>query len=103
MALAAEALKVQPRMLEARSPSEIDNAFTVVTRERLGAVLVLADPMLTSQRRRIVELAVRARLPLVAYFRNFAEAGALVSYGPNTIQIFGQLAVYVTRSSCLKH
>ena len=97
MALAAEALQVQPRMLEARSPSEIDNAFTVAARERLDAVLVLADPMLTSQRKRIVELAVRARLPLVAYFRNFAEAGALVSYGPNTIEIFGQLAVYVDK------
>ena len=79
MALAAEALQVQPRMLEARSPSEIDNAFTVAARERLDAVLVLADPMLTSQRKRIVELAARARLPLVAYFRAFAEAGALVS------------------------
>ena len=97
MALAAEALQVQPRMLEARSPSEIDNAFTVAARERLDAVLVLADPMLTSQRKRIVELAARARLPLVAYFRAFAEAGALVSYGPNTIEIFSQLAVYVDK------
>jgi len=97
MALAAEALQVQPRMLEARSPSEIDNAFTVAARERLDAVLVLADPMLTSQRKRIVELAARARLPLVAYFRAFAEAGALVSYGPNTIEIFSQLVVYVDK------
>src|SRR5215471_12211317 len=97
MALAAEALQVRPRMLEARSPSEIDNAFTVAARERLDAVLVLADPMLTSQRKRIVELAARARLPLVAYFRAFAEAGALVSYGPNTIEIFSQLAVYVDK------
>ena len=95
MALAAEALQVQPRMLEARSPSEIDNAFAMATRERLDAVLVLADPMLTSQRKKIVELALRARLPLLAYFQDFAEAGALVSYGPNTIEVFRQLAVYV--------
>src|SRR5262245_40832788 len=79
MALAAEALQVQPRMLEARSPSEIDNAFAMATRERLDAVLVLADPMLTSQRKKIVELALRARLPLLAYFQDFAEAGALVT------------------------
>jgi len=63
----------------------------------LDAVLVLADPMLTSQRKKIVELALRARLPLLAYFQDFAEAGALVSYGPNTIEVFRQLAVYVDK------
>src|SRR5215470_14996751 len=81
IALAAQALKVEPRMLEARSPAEIDQAFAAAARERADAVLVLADPMLTSQRKRIVALATRARLPLAAYFRTFTEAGALVSYG----------------------
>jgi putative ABC transport system substrate-binding protein len=97
IALAAEALGVQPRILEARSPSEIDNAFAVAVREQSTGMLVLADPMFTSQRRRIAGLAVRARLPLAAYFRFFAEAGALVSYGPDTTEIFRRLAVYIDK------
>ena len=97
MALAAETLGVQPRMLEARSPSEIDNAFAVAAREQVNGMLVLADPMLTSQRKRIVDLAVRARLPLAAQFRGFAEAGALVSYGPDITEIFRRFAVYADK------
>jgi putative ABC transport system substrate-binding protein len=53
--------------------------------------------MMTSQRKRIVDLATRARLPLAAYFRTFAEAGALVSYGPSIPEIFRQLATYVDK------
>src|SRR5262249_55713681 len=97
IALAAQALKVEPRMLEARSPAEIDQAFSVAARERADAVLVLADPMMTSQRKRIVDLTVRGRLPLVAYFRAFTEAGGLLSYGPNTTEIFRQLAFYADK------
>jgi len=97
IALAAETLGVQPRMLEARSPSEIDNAFAVAAREQSNGMLVLADPMFTSQRKRIVGLAVRARLPLAAYLPSFTEAGALVSYGPSTTEIFRRLAVYAAK------
>jgi putative ABC transport system substrate-binding protein len=97
MALAAEALRVQPRMLEARSPSEIEGAIAVAVRERVDALLVLADPMLTSQRKRIVDLAARARLPVGGLFRSFAEDGALVSYGPNLVEVYRQLAVYADK------
>jgi len=95
--LAAEALKVQLRMLEVRSPGEIDNAVAVAVRERSEALLVLADPLLASQWKRIVDLAVRARLPLAAHFRSFPDAGALLSYGPNIVEIVRQLAVYADR------
>ena len=97
IALAAETLKVQPRMLEARSPGEIDHAFAVAARERSEAILVLADPMLASQGKRLVDLAARARLPLAAHFRSFTEAGALLSYGPSLVEIARQLAVYADR------
>jgi putative ABC transport system substrate-binding protein len=97
MALAAETLRVEPRMLEARSPREIDDAFAVAGRERLDGLLVLADPMLTSQRKRIVDLAARARLPVAGMFRTFAETGALISYGPDLVEINRQLAVYAAK------
>jgi len=97
MALAAEALQVQTRMLEARSPNEIDSAIATAVRERSDALLVLADPMLTSQRKRIVDVATRARLPVAGMFRSFAEVGALVSYGPDLVEMFRQLAVYADK------
>jgi putative ABC transport system substrate-binding protein len=97
MVLAAETLRIQPRMLEARSPSEIDAAVAVAARERLDALLVLADPMLSQQRKRIVDLAARARLPVGAMFRPFAEVGALVSYGPDLAEIYRHLAVYAAK------
>jgi len=97
MALAAEALGVQPRMLEARSPREIDDAFAVAEREQWDGLLVLADPMLTSQRKRIVDLAARARLPVVGVFRTFADTGALISYGPDLVEVTRQLAVYADK------
>jgi len=97
MALAAEALGVQPRMLEARSPREIDAAFAVAEREQWDGLLVLADPMLTSQRKRIVDLAARARLPVVGVFRTFADTGALISYGPDLVEVTRQLAVYADK------
>jgi len=95
--LAAEALKVQLRMLEVRSPDEIDNAIAVAVRERSEALLVLADPFLSGHRKRIVDLAARARLPLAAHFRGFPEAGGLLSYGPNLVEISRRLAVYADR------
>jgi putative tryptophan/tyrosine transport system substrate-binding protein len=97
MALAAEALKVQLRMLEVRSPGEIDSAIAAAVRDRSDALLVLADPTLTSQRKRIVDVATRARLPVGGMFRTFAEVGALVSYGPNVVEIAQQLAVYADK------
>src|SRR5499426_1549368 len=95
--LAAEALKVQLRMLEVRGPDEIDNAIAVALKERSEALLVLADPLLSGQRKRIVDLTARARLPLAAHFRSFPEAGALLSYGPNIVENARQLAVYADR------
>jgi putative tryptophan/tyrosine transport system substrate-binding protein len=84
-------------MLEARSSREIDDAFAVAERERSHGLLVLADPMLTSQRKRIVELAARARLPVAGMFRTFAETRALISYGPDLVEINRQLAVYAAK------
>jgi putative ABC transport system substrate-binding protein len=97
MALAAQALGVQVRMLDARFPGEIDNAFGVMARERPDALLVLADPMLFNERKRIVDLAARARLPAVSGFRLFAEAGGLISYGANLIEAYRQLAIYADK------
>ena len=97
MTLAAEALGVQIRVLEARSASEIDNVFAVSAAERLDVMLVLADPMLDVERKRIIDLAMRNRLPVASLFRSWAEAGGLFSYGPDPIESYRRLAIYADK------
>ena len=60
---AARSLAVQLQILEVRGPEELDNAFAAMTRERAGAVLVLADPMTFFHRTRLADLAAKRRLP----------------------------------------
>ena len=63
----------------------------------LSAVVVLADPMLGSQRIRLAELAAKHRLPSISPFREAAENGGLISYGPSLRANFQRAATYVDR------
>jgi putative ABC transport system substrate-binding protein len=94
---AAQQLRVQLLVADVRSPAGLDTAFEAMKRERSESLLLAADPMLFSQRRRIVELAVRHRLPAVYEYRVFAEIGGLLSYGPDPYERFRRAAVYVDR------
>jgi len=55
------------------------------------------DPLIQSQRARIVEFARQQRLPLMAEFRPMTEAGGLMSYGPNQIDLWRRAAAYVDK------
>ena len=67
---------MQLQVFDARSPDQIDSAFAAMTRERAAALLVLTDSVFVGQRRRIVDLAARNRLPAMYYQREFVDAGA---------------------------
>jgi putative ABC transport system substrate-binding protein len=94
---AAPALGVQLQFVELRNPDELDRAFTAMTRQRAGALLVLPDPLLTFHRQRIVDLAARNRLPAMYGQREWVEAGGLASYGANSTELVRQAATYVDR------
>jgi putative ABC transport system substrate-binding protein len=94
---AAARLKIQLRMVEARSPDELDRAFVTIGRQRTQALLVMADPMLSSQAARIGAAAIKQRLPSVSSGRDYADGGLLVSYGPNFIDAYVRAAAYVDR------
>src|SRR5262245_12239427 len=64
--VAAQALGVQLQMLEARSPEEIDRAFAAMAKEPTRALLVLIDPVFTTHRKRIADLALKGRLPAIS-------------------------------------
>ena len=95
--VAARALGVRLQPLEARDPKEIDSAFAAMTRERAGALIVLVDVMLSDHRTRIADLAAKRRLPTVSGVREFAEAGALMSYGSNLPDQFRRAATFVDK------
>ena len=78
-------------------PAELPAAFDTMRRDRTDALVLAADPVLFSEKRRIIELAARDRLPAVYETRNFPEGGGLLSYGPLTQERFQRMAVYVDR------
>ncbi len=68
-----------------------------MTRERAGALLVLADPMVARHPRQIADLAAMRRLPAMYGFREHVEAGGLMSYAANFLDLFRRAAVYVDK------
>jgi putative tryptophan/tyrosine transport system substrate-binding protein len=94
---AARALGVRLQTLEARSPPEIDSAFATMTRERVGALVVLTDSIFTNQRRQIAELAAERRLPAAYGNSEHAEAGGLVAYSANFLDLERRAATFVDK------
>jgi len=93
---AARSLGVEVQVVEVRKPEEIDKAFSAF-RPRPQAVIVLPSPMMYVNKKRIAELAMRQRLPTTSIFRDFAEAGGAVSYGPDLAAMAERCGVLVAR------
>lgn len=95
--LGAQSLGVKLQILEVREPVGFAKAFAAMTEAKAKGVIVLADPMFIAQRRRIVELALRHRIPAMYHLRHFVEAGGLISYGAEYTEMFQQGAVLVDK------
>ena len=85
------------QLVEARGPADFDRVFSEVTNARAGGLVVLSTPMFSSERRRLVDLAARRRLPTMFPFRSYVDAGGLISYGPNVADLFRRAAAYVDK------
>ena len=94
---AGRALGLRLQFVEARGPDDFDRAFSDMTRARAGALTIFATPMFNSERRHLVDLAAKNRLPAVYPYREAVEAGGLMSYGPNGADMFRRAATYVDR------
>jgi len=94
---AAHSLGIQLHAVEARSPADIDPAFAQITTTRADGVMVMTSGMFISERRRIVDLAAKSRLPSVYAWREAVDAGGLLSYGPSFSDLFRRSAGYVDR------
>ncbi len=95
--VAARVLGVRLQFVEARGPADIDGAFLDMTRARAGALTVLSTPMFIIERRRLVDLAAKNRLPALYPTRESVDAGGLMSYGPSLADSFRRAATYVDK------
>jgi ABC-type uncharacterized transport system substrate-binding protein len=93
----AKALGIQIQSLAVAGPAEYDNAFSAMVRERAGAVIVLSTPLFMAGARPLAELALRHRLPSMFGPREHAEAGGLMSYGPDRADLYRRAAGYVDK------
>ena len=94
---AARARKLKVVRADARTAQEIDQAFKLFQTQKADLLLVSPDPLFSQQRKQIVELAVKHRLPCIAATSDYVEAGGLMSYGPNRADQYRRVAVYVSK------
>jgi len=94
---AARSLGLQLQLVEARGPGDFDGAFAAMARERAGALFVVTDPVFSPHRARLVDLAIKNRLPTIFTQREDAEAGGLMSYGPRLSDLWRRGATYVDK------
>lgn len=94
---AAAELQLQLRLVEARGAEELDAAFAALAHEAPAALLVMGDPLFIAHAGRVAELALKYRLPSVGGARINAQAGVLLTYGPNYDDAYRRAAVYVDR------
>jgi len=94
---AARTLGVQVQPVEVRGADDLANAFSAITRAGANALMGLTDTRFGGNRKRIVELSAKNRLPAIYPERLFVEAGGLMSYGTNRAEWRRRLASYVDR------
>ena len=94
---AALSLGLRLRIIQVRDSKEFGDAFATIKNERVPALLVIADPLVSNNRDRIVAFAATNRLPAVYPYRVFVDAGGLMSYGADIPDLHRRAATYVDR------
>ena len=80
-----------------RDPNDIEGAISALASEPNGGLIAIAGPLITAKRNLIISLANKSRLPTIFAFRYYAEAGALMSYGVDNLDLYRRAASYVDR------
>jgi putative ABC transport system substrate-binding protein len=95
--VAARALGVRVQFVEARGPADFGRAFSEMTKAHADALSVLTSAILFNEHRRLVDLSAKHRLPAVYPWREGADSGGLMSYGPNVADLYRRTAFYVDK------
>ena len=97
MQAAAPALGMQLQILEVRSPDDFESAFEAALRERANALSTATNPVITSHMKRIIDFAAKNRLPAIYPRSEFVDAGGLMFYGVNFLDLWRRAATYVDK------
>jgi putative ABC transport system substrate-binding protein len=95
--LAASYSGLQLLVLEARTLVEVESAFATLAQRKASALLVTSDRLFNLERRQLVNFAARSAIPTMYPWRDFADAGGLMSYGNSLTDAFRQGGLYVGR------
>jgi putative ABC transport system substrate-binding protein len=93
----ATPIGIKLHSMEVHSPTQLEGAFVQGLRQHVEALFIFVDVLTFIHRQTITELAVKYRLPNVAYFREFAESGGLLAYGVDLTYLYRRTAYYVDR------
>ena len=93
----ARALAVRLVVVDARVAEDFDAAFLKIASERVDGLIVFADGVFRSNRKRLVELAAQLRLPAVYGSEGFVQAGGLIAYVPDSVEAYRRAASFVDR------
>ncbi len=95
--IAGQSLALKLQSLEIRNAADVETAFSAMKKERADAFITLPHAVVTFHRKQILALAGKGRLPSTHGDRQWAEAGGLMSYGPDAIAIYRRAASYVDK------
>jgi len=97
MEVAARVMKIKFQYLDLADPKTIDTAFSAAVTQRVDAVLVLTSVVTTTHQEKIIDLAVKNRLPALYFTAEWVEAGGLLAYGASFTDLFRRAATYVDK------
>jgi len=95
--LAAGGFGVQLQYLDVRGPEDIEIAFSAIKKDRANALIVLRNPVTSTHRKQVIDLAVKNRVPAMYVSPEWVDAGGLMSYAPNADDNFRRAAIYVDK------
>jgi len=94
---AALALKLKLEEIETQDAKDLESAFQTAKQKRVGAITMIATRPFFIERKRIVELAGKHRLPAIYVQKEFVDEGGLMSYGVDYVDLYRRAAVYVDK------
>ena len=95
--VAASKLGIEVQSFEARNTTELGPALDAAIKARIGAIAIMPNPVFVTNMKLIADYAIHNKLPTIFHLREYAEAGGLVSYGVDRLDLFRRAATYVDK------
>lgn len=93
----ARALNVRLQYLTVRAPDDFNAAFRAMARDRAEGMIAFPDALMMAHRKEVAEFSAKSRIASISGWSEFAEAGGLMTYGPNLRDSWRRLAVFVDK------